>query len=221
VGESETDLGCEEDLGLHLFDLRGRLAAQAAGRSLRTWFGRGGELFVSGLPGSQEIDGVIAERALRLRVVSEGTDEPETWLVVRSATRRLSATLDRLTVDAAGETAERVSGTGPRRGILKAMAGSSAVLESRGEEINVQGSDYRLSIGSPFIRRHFGSKTLAKLMAFEGTTTSSGRRNAYAVKDRYKLILSGMDALSWTIDMGIGVATVRQAWTEIRIQGAF
>jgi hypothetical protein len=52
-----------------------------------------------------------------------------------------------------------------------------------------------------------------------GSLTAAGKKNRYAVKDRYKALAEDMEQFGWTIAMPAErQAVIERAWTEIRIQ---
>jgi hypothetical protein len=219
---TNVDVRCNFDRELHLFDLRGCLAAQASNKGLRTRFGFGGEIFVTGLMGDVEIDGIVGQRQLRIRLVEEGAAEGETWLVARHDTHWIVAgtlTDTELRKRAHGESAERLSGDGPYKGEVARVTDTSVTLRVRNEEIAVNPSDYTLTANFAYVRRFHRPDTLARLQVASQSLTPSGHRNRYAVKDRYSSLSEALNQLGWTIAMpGDREAKIEQAWTEIRIQ---
>ena len=223
VGWTPIETACNQDRRLHLFDLREALAAHARQKGFKASFRFGGELDVDGLPGEVEIEGLRVQPRLRLRVVDEG-DEPDTWLVGRHASRWLvagSLSNPALWTRAVGETAERLSNGEPDRGEVMSVTHDALVLRSRNWEGAVSPSDYTLTVGSPYVRRHHGAHTLRKLLTASGSLASSGKRNRYAVKDRSQALISGLESLGSTFPLSTGLGVQLEAdWIEVRIQQA-
>lgn len=217
------ELDCDFDRQLHLFDLRTWISEQASSEKLHPRFTFGGEIQITGLTGDVEIDGLRVERRLRLRVMETDLLNRETWIVARHDTRYLVAgTLSdpRTRERAIGETAERIAGSGPFRGEVMSASDQELTLRVGDEEIGVESSNYTLTVRSSYVRRNHDAMTLTKLQAASGSLTATGKRNRYAVKDRYKALADAMDQLGWTIAMPDGRrAVIERAWTEIRIQG--
>jgi hypothetical protein len=219
---TDVDVRCNFDRELHLFDLRDCLAAQASSKGLGARFGFGGEIFITGLKRGVKIDGIVVQRQLRIRLVEEGAAEGETWLVARHDTHWIVAgTLADadLRERALGESAERLSGDGPRKGEVVQITDTSATLRVRNEEISVSPSDYTLTANFSYVRRFHRPDTLVRLQVASQSLTPTGHRNRYAVKDRYLSLREALDQLGWTIVMPADrEARIDQAWTEIRIQ---
>lgn len=216
------DVACDLDRGLHLFDLRAALAAQARERGFTVWFGFGGEVHVAGLPGEERIGPILVQRRLRLRVVDEGWDEPETRLVAKHATRWLAGSLADPEVQrlAIGEAAERTAGHGPRRADVVGFAGDEVILRHHGREDGFPASDYALTAHSGFVRRQHGVQTLRALQVASGSLTQTGQRNQYAVKDRFAAVVADLAAIGFEIAMPGGrQATIEPSWVEVRVQG--
>ena len=221
AGASTAAVGCDFDRGLHLFDLRERLASHARGLAFDVWFGRGGELHVAGLPGGEVVDGIAVERRLRLRVVEDA--QLRTALVARHSTRWTADLTDPAVVArAVGETVNRRGPGWPRVGtIVRGAAGDELVIEAGGEEVEVAVVDYVLPVNSAYVRRHHGGDTLQAVLVAAGSLTRTRQRNRYAVKDRFVAIGESLAALGWSFDGGGGrVAEIVPALAEIRVQGA-
>jgi hypothetical protein len=172
--------------------------------------------------GDIEIDGIVVQRQLRVRLVEEGAAEGETWLVARHDTHWIVAgtlTDAELRERALGESAELLSGDGPRKGEVVRITDTSATLRVRNEEISVDPSSYTLTANFAYVRRFHRPDTLARLQVASQSLTPTGHRNRYAVKDRYLSLHESLNQLGWTIVMPADrVAKIEQAWTEIRIQ---
>jgi len=216
------DLECDFDRQLHLFDLRSCISEQASHEKFNVRFGFGGEIYVTGLTGDIEIDGLRVQRRLRLRVVENYSDNRTSWIIGRHDTRYLvsGSLLDSETRNRAiGEMAERLVGTGPPRGEVLSASDEQVMLRARGEEIAVEPSNYTLTVRSSYVRRYHQPDTLNKLQIASGSLTQTGQRNRYAVNDRYKALVDGMEQLGWVIAMPADrQAIIERAWTEIRIQ---
>jgi len=217
------DIECDFDRNLHLYDLRTWISEQASSEKLRPRFAFGGEIQITGLSGDIEIDGLRVERRLRLRVTETDLVDRETWIVARHDTRYLVAgtlTDPQTQERAVGETAERIAGSGPFRGEVLNASNKGLTLRIGGKETGVESSNYTLTVRSSYVRRNYNTATLVKLQAASGSLTATGKRNRYAVKDRYKALAGAMDQLGWTIAMPDDrQAVIDRAWTEIRIQG--
>ncbi len=223
VPQSETvEINCSGDRGLHLFDLRGWLSEHARQRKLHVRFAFAGEIQVTGFTGDTEVDGLRVERRLRLRVADHDFPELETWLVGRHDTRYLVATTladADIRLRCTGERAERLTGDGPPRGEIVGKSDRLISIRTRDEIVEVDPADYTLSVGAPYVRKYHSSATLARLQAISGSLTAMGKKNRYAVKDRYQMLANAMEQLGWIIPMPAnGEAIIERAWTEIRIQ---
>jgi hypothetical protein len=218
------ELACDAEPGLHLFDLRAAVAAQAIRHGFPTWFGRGGEMHVIGLPGEQRIGAIVVQRRLRLRVLEEGWEKPETRVVGRHGTRWLVAgTLADAEVGklAVGESAERLAGRGPSRGEIVSLDGDEVVLRNHGRDERFPAGDYGLRANSGFVRRHHGAGALRALQVASGSLTQSGQKNQYAVKDRFAALIDDLEAIGLEIEMPGGrTAVIEPSWVEVRIQGS-
>jgi hypothetical protein len=222
-GGHVVDLACDAEAGLHVFDLRAAIAAQARHRGFTAWFGFGGEIHVIGLPGEQRVGSIVVQRRLRLRVLEEGWDEPETRVVARQRTRWLVAgTLADPDVSklAIGESAERLDGRGPSRGEIVSFEGDDVVLRNRGRDERFPSADYALRASSSFVRRHHGAGTFRALQVASGSLTQSGKKNQYAVKDRFGALVEDLHAIGLEIEMPGGrQAVIEPSWVEVRVQG--
>jgi hypothetical protein len=216
------DFECDFDRQLHLFDLRSCISEHASNEKLNVRFSFGGELYITGLTGDVEIDGLRVQRRLRLRVVENESADHHSWIVGRHDTHYLvsgSLTDSETRSRAIGEVAERLAGTGPARGEVLSVSDERLTLRARDEEIAVEPSNYTLTVRSSYIRRYHRPDTLTKLQVISGSLTQTGQRNRYAVKDRYKGLVDSMEQFGWIIAMPADrQATIERAWTEIRIQ---
>jgi RNase P/RNase MRP subunit p29 len=216
------EVGCGFDVALHLFDLRNVIEAHASRRGLDARFSQGGEIWITGLTGESRVDGIRLQRRLRLRVTEDGYPDLETRIVARHDSRWLvegSLARAELKDRATGERAERLFGNGPRGGEVVNITDESAVLRTEGNEVTVPASEYTLTVRASYVRRYHHPETLTRLQVLSGSLTPTGRRNRYAVKDRFQALLDSMDQLGWTMDMPGGrQAHIEQEWTEVRIQ---
>lgn len=220
---TSVDLPCSFDLQLHAFDLRRCIFEHAVKEKLDARFGFAREISITGLAGDVQIDGLLVQRRLRLRVVvMESFGSPDTWVVGRQDTRYLVAgSLANAPIRerAIGEIADRLAGDGPLKGEVVAASDGEVTLLVRGDEVSVRPSDYTLTVRVPYIRRYHRRDTLQRLQVISGSLTQTGRKNRYAVKDRYKGLIDAMEQLGYTIPMPDGrYAKIDRAWTEIRIQ---
>lgn len=216
------ELGCDLDHSLHLFDLRSIIAAHASRRGLDPRFHKGGEIQITGLAGEVQVDGIRVQKRLRLRVTEDGYPDLETRIVGRQDTRWLvEGSLARAEVRnrAVGERAERLLGNGPRRGEVMRINDESVVLRVGDDEVSVPASDYALTVRAAYVRRYHRPDTLTRLHVLSGSLTPTGRRNRYAVKDRFQALLGSMEQFGWAMDMPGGrQAYIEKDWTEVRIQ---
>ena len=222
-GGHVVDLACSAETGLHLFDLRSAVAAHARRRGFAAWFRFGGEIEVIGLPGEQVVGSIVVQRRLKLRVLEEGWDDQETRVVARHGTRWLVAgTLADADLRdlAIGESAERVAGRGPSRGEIVSIEGDEVVLRNRGRDERFAASAYALRANSSFVRRHHGASTFRALQVASGSLTRSGKKNQYAVKDRFMALARDLEAIGLEIAMPGGrQAVIEPSWVEVRVQG--
>lgn len=216
------EVGCGFDPALHLFDLRNVIEAHASRRGLDARFYQGGEIWITGFIGETRVDGIRLQRRLRLRATEDGYPDPETRIVVRHDSRWLvegSLARGELKDRAIGERAERLFGNGPRGGQVVSITDESAVLRTGGNQVTVPASEYTLTVRASYVRRYHRPDTLTRLQVLSGSLTQTGRRNRYAVKDRFQALLESMDQFGWTMDMPGGrQAQIEQEWTEVRIQ---
>lgn len=222
-GGHVVELACDAEAGLHLFDLRAAVAAQARNRGFPAWFGFGGEIHVIGLPGGQRVGSIVVQRRLRLRVLEEGWGEPETRIVARQNTRWLVAgTLADADVRtlAIGGSAERLDGRGPSRREIVSFEGDEVVLRNHGRDERFPAAAYALRANSSFVRRHHGAGTFRALQVASGSLTQSGKKNQYAVKDRFGALAGDLHVIGLEIDMPGGrQAVIEPRWVEVRVQG--
>lgn len=110
---------CDAESGeLCVFMLRQALVGHARGRGLEPWVNRYREVTVAGLLPARTAGEVIVEPLLVMRVLREGFDLGETYLVSRPRVRSyLSGSLATLgkPQELVDQTAQRLSGDGPTR----------------------------------------------------------------------------------------------------------
>jgi hypothetical protein len=224
AGAEDVEVECSSNRQLHLYDLRTWVAEKAVSQKLQSRFAFGGEIQITGLKGEIEVDGILVQPRLRLRVTDTGVTEPATWLVARRDTRYLTVgTLMSVETQrrANGETAERLAGEGPLRGEVVTASDEELLLRVGDNNVIVDPSNYTLTVRSPYVRRFYSSTTLIRLQAASGSLTASGKRNRYAVKDRYAALAAAMEEFGWTVTMPRErQAIIDRAWIEVRIQGA-
>jgi hypothetical protein len=215
---STASLSCDVDRGLHLFDLRERLAWHARGRGFDVWFGRGGELHVARLPGGSIVDGISVERRLRLRVVEDA--QQRTVLVARHGTRWTADLTDEtVAARAVGETVNRRGVGLPRAGKIVRGDGDQLIIDAESDEVAVPVADYVLAVNAAYVRRHHGAEALQRVQAAAGSLTATRQRNRYAVKDRFVAMGESLAALGWMFDVGGGrSAEIVPTLAEIRVQ---
>lgn len=222
AGAEAVEIECDFDRRLHLFDLRAHISQHASHQKFNVRFGFGGEIQITGFTGDVEIDGLRVQRRLRLRVVDADSADQDSWVIGRHDTRFLVAgsLMDPETRNrAVGEMAERLDGTGPSRGEVISTSTRQVTLRAHDEQVTAELSNYTLTVRSSYISKYYCPQTLSKLQVASGALTPTGKRNRYAVKDRYKALVDAMDQLGWTIAMpNDRQAVIERVWTEIRIQ---
>lgn len=218
------EVACDSNRPLHLFDVRDALAAHVSSLGYRSWFGFGGILHVAGLPGAQTVDGVLVDRRLRLRIVDDGVDGAVTSLVGRADTRWLVSDLLQDPIRASrclGESVERLTGDGPRRGRVLSVDGPTFAVAAGPNVSVVPTSDYVIAANSRFVVQEFGPSTLRRLQVASGSLSTSGQRNRYAVKDRYSALARGLNAIGGEFELlGGGTVVMSDELAMIRLQDA-
>lgn len=205
-------------VGMSVMDPRGRVlfavrealiaAADSAGRE--AWFGRGGEMSVLGLVASQHADRFELQPQLTLRFVQEGYLDAPAAILVRAKTRwRCSGSLAQADLHgiALGERAVRLNGSGPRAGLVDAIGPSGLRLRTGPATVDVACEDYALVAGSRLVAAWRGSGVLRDLQVASGVLTESGRRNRYAVHERFRMAGQMVRTLTWPVELP-GGATV-------------
>jgi hypothetical protein len=220
-GGGSVEFECNQDRGLHLFDLRERVAEHASDRGLSAVFRFGGELHITGLSGDIELDGIHVQRRLKLRVVEVGSDDA-TWLVAKHDFRLLAATClaDKSIWDRAiGEIAEPIINARLPRGEVVSLSEGELILSVGDKKVLADPTSYTFSVRYSYVKRYHSSATVSKLQEVTGALSGAGRRNRYAVKDRFLALINAMDQLGWTMPSSDGrLIIIDPHWTEIRIQ---
>ncbi len=199
AGESERrQVDLHEQPDLHAFAVRESLVARA--RSLRwdSWFVMH-EFNATPPDAGKQAGPVIVEDVLKVRITHEGVHEPTLLAVMSASTRwRMDGTLAdaRYAPFASGETAVRLSGSGPRRARIERVHGGELLLAATRHqaEVHVQASDYGL-VARPALVNRFLTATrpneardIYKSVLVASGTLMSNREtfNRYAVKERYR-----------------------------------
>jgi hypothetical protein len=87
------------------------------------------------------------------------------------------------------------------------------------EDILVAAANYTLAAQPSRVREHFGADTFVKMQVLSGALTPAGRRNRYAVKDRFSELTKDLGRLGWRIPMPGGrLAEIEREWAEVRIE---
>jgi hypothetical protein len=210
---------CSFSRDLHLHALRDAFAAHCRNRGLDVEFRRFGEVEATGFPGRTEIDGIVVEDRLHVRIEAE---EAITWplLVCRRETRWLLAgSLVDAALDARGESAVRLAGAGPRRGKVAEVADGRLALQVGDNQVWVDAADYTISVRSRLVRREFSPGVLQALEIAAGSRARGGGRNRYAVKDRFQSVARLLDFIGWDLPLSEGrTARVGAEWAEVRVQ---
>lgn len=201
-----------EPRGRVLFAVRESLVSDAEDAGCEAWFGRGGEISVLGLVSSQQADRFELQPQLTLRFVQEDYLDAPAALLVRAKTRwRCSGSLadSDLHAIAPGERATRLSGLGPRMGIVEAVGPSGLRLRAGSATVEVASEDYALVAGSRLVSAWRGSAVLRDLQVASGVLTQSGKRNRYAVHERFRMAGQMVRALRWPLELpGGGTVTL-------------
>lgn len=197
-------LSTAEPDGLMLFAARDALVDHANAAGHDAWFGRGGEMHFLGLSASQTADRFVIEPELVIRLAQEQFIDADALAVVRSRTRwRTADSLanSEVAARASGEYATRVSGDGPRRGLVEAVDGERVLLRVGPSAETVSADDYALVVGSRLVVAWRGSEALRDLNVASGVLTVSNKRNRYGVKDRFAMAGRMLRALQWPISL--------------------
>lgn len=193
--------------GLVLFAARAALVEHAHQAGREAWFGRGGEMHFMGLLASQTADRFVLEPELVVRLVREEFIDADALAVVRARTRwrsEESLASSEVAAQAVGGRAVRLTGDGPRRGLIEAVAGEELQLRVGAVLQTVPSSDYALIVGSRLVVAWRGSEALRGLNVASGVLTVSNKRNRYAVKDRFETAGRMLRALEWPVPMSGG-----------------
>jgi len=167
---------------------------------------------------------VIVEPLLVMRVLREGFEPTETFLVVRRRVRSyLDGSLATLTQPAelVGETAHRLRGDGPSRATVIEVdpGGQVKLLKKSGEETSWAADDYTVVATAELIYARNGPQAWANVQVATGTLTSNKRRNTYAVKDRFVSASEGLSQLGSEFELPGGrVGVIAREWSEVRVE---
>lgn len=220
-----TTVGCDAESGeLCVFALRQALVEHATGRGLEAWVNRFREVTITGLLPTQTVGEVIVEPQLVIRILREGFDEEQTFLVVRQRVRSyLAGSLATIARpgEAVGETAHRLRGEGPARAtIVEVDPGGEVKLVTRsGEESSWAADDYTVVATPELIRIRNGPQAWSNVQVAMGSLTPNKRRNTYAVKDRFVAAAEGLSRLGSQLALpGDAVAVMEREWSEVRVE---
>lgn len=198
-GESTPcDVDLHDQPDLHAFAVREGLLARALELGWDSWFVM--HEFSAAPPGKGEHVGpVVVENVLKIRVGHEGVEEPMLLAVMSAATRwRMDGTLadPKYAPFAAGETALRLTGDGPRRGRIEQVKGSELLLAATGrhDAQRVPSAQYGLVARPALVNRFLAAtspddaRDIYKSVLVASGTLMSNREtfNRYAVKERYR-----------------------------------
>jgi hypothetical protein len=218
------EVSCDiEDGRLHLFDLRAAIAAQAERVELDAWFVFGGEIQIAGFPWERRVGEVVVQPRLHLRVANEGFDDPDTFVVARARSRSLLAG-SLAEMDGRdfllGQTAERLSGSGPRRGRIVGFDDEQQTvsLHGRDEGQSWALADYTVAANPGLLTQRFGAGAFVDLQIATGSLTKSRRKNLYVVKDRFQSAAEMLAVLGSSFPTPAGDAFLDAAWAEVRLQ---
>ena len=218
------EVSCDiENGGVHLFDLRSAIAAQAQNSGLDAWFVFGGEIRVTGFGEARHVGRVVVHPRLHVRVMTEGWDDPETFAIARARWRSLLAgsLADLDDIDSLiDETAERLDGNGPRRGKIVGFDhdAQTVLIQSGEDESSWPLADYSVAAYAALLTRRYGPGAFVDLQVATGSLTKSKRKNLYVIKDRFRIAAEGLAAIGQTIPMPVGEAVIETGWSEARLQ---
>lgn len=201
-GAASQSFAASRPRGLVLFAAREALVEHALAQGRDGWFGRAGEMSFLGLLAPQELDRFVLEPQLVARLVQEPYLDADAAVVVRARTRwRSRGRLDDAQVAAVapGEPAVRLSGDGPRRGVVVSVGNDEFVLRAGPEEHSALPADYALVTGSRLVVAWRGQQVFRELQVASGVLTVSNKRNRYAVKDRFEMAGRMLRALGWPV----------------------
>jgi len=210
---------CSFSRELHLRDLRDAFAAHCRERGLDAEIRRFGEIEVTGFPGATQIEGILIQDRLHVRIEEEETVE-QPLLVCRRETRWiLAGSLADTRIDPRGESVVRLSGAGPRRGKVADIADRRLELTVGDNQVSVDPADYTISVRSRLVRRAFGPDMLRTLEIAAGSRARGGGRNRYAVKDRFEAAAALLEHIGMEFPLAESrVARIESEWAEIRVQ---
>ena len=181
-------LPAAEATELLLFAARAAVVTHLKASRHDAWFARMGEVQCVGLLPPREEDRFVLEPVLRLRIVEGFSTGARALCLVGAETRwRCAADLsdEGLARWAVGERAVRLSGDGPLKGRVVALVDGKLQMLAGGEQTTVDARDYTLAAGSALVSRWRGDRALKQLNVASGVLTAAGKRNRYAIKDRF------------------------------------
>jgi hypothetical protein len=220
-----TTVGCDAESGeLCVFALRQALVEHAGARGVEAWVNRFREVTIAGLLPTRSVGEVIVEPQLVMRILREGFDDEQTFLVARQRVRTyLAGSLATIArpAELIGETAHRVRGDGPARATIVEVdpGGEVKLVTRRGDESSWAADDYSVVATPELIRIRNGPQAWANVQVAIGTLTPNKRRNTYAVKDRFVAAAEGLTRLGSRLALpGDAVAVVEREWSEVRVE---
>jgi hypothetical protein len=181
-----------------------------------------GEVQCVGLLPAREEDRFVLEPLLRLRVVEGYTTSARSLCLLRADTRWRCAgdlTNGDLAGLAVGERVVRLAGDGPTGGRVVGLADGKLQLLTGDRQIIVEASDYTLAAGSALVSRWRGDRALKQLNVASGVLTSAGKRNSYAIKDRFSAARAMLAEMGGVLALpgGAGTMTVSAEPVEVRM----
>jgi hypothetical protein len=218
------EVSCDiENGGVHLFDLRSAIVAEARNAGLDAWFVFGGEIRVTGFGEARHVGRVVVHPRLHLRVMTEGWDDPETFAIARARWRSLLAgsLADLDDIDSLiDETAERLDGDGPGRGKIVGFDhdAEKVVIQSGEAQSSWPLADYSVAAYAALLTRRYGPGAFVDLQVATGSLTKSRKKNLYVIKDRFRIAAEGLAAIGHKIPMPVGEAVIEAGWSEARLQ---
>lgn len=217
-------LACDAESGdLHLFELREALVRRARNCGWEAWINRFREVNVAGVLPEQEHGDLIIRPYLVVRVVGEGGDPREAFLVARPRHSILltgSLATQPRSEQFHGEPVHRISGSGPASGTIIAVDPAGSVeLENRyGEKSSWPASNYTVRARPSLIRARYGPQAWSSLQVATGVLTKNKRRNSYAVMDRFRGASDALTAIGPQLNLpGGGIAMIEREWSEVRV----
>ena len=205
-----------------LWAVREAIVAHCVAIGYDASFGRRGEVHVIGPIEPSVEDRFRIEHVIVVRVSREDYVDADALLTVRHRARWLCAdSLAERDVSrwAVGRRAIRLTGDGPRGGIVREVSGSRVVLEHGCTEIEVPAAEYTISVNSSVIASWRGSAVLRRVRVTTGDLTHGGQRNRHGVEDRFKLIGDAVRRLGSVVSVtGGGQVEIAELPVAVRLE---